>query len=228
MRLLITNDDGVDAPGLAALARAAESLGKRTIVAPHEHLSGCGHRVTTDKVIHLEGRGVDLWAIHGTPADCVRVGLFKIVPQADWILSGVNAGGNLGADVHISGTVAAVREAVLHGRRGIAVSQYRKRNLEVDLDRAVRWLTPLLADLMARPTEPGVFWNVNLPHLAPDDPDPKVVICPLEMGPLPLHFHEEETGLRYAGNYHGRVRQAGTDVDVCFQGNIAVTMLRAY
>jgi hypothetical protein len=112
MKLLLTNDDGIDAPGLAALAAAAEQLGEAVVVAPLEGHSGCGHRVTTDEELTILGRGVSRFAVDGTPADCVRVALHSLAPEASHVLAGINAGGNLGADVWISGTVAAVREAV--------------------------------------------------------------------------------------------------------------------
>src|SRR5262249_7116594 len=113
MKLLLTNDDGIEAPGLRALADAAAALGASVAVAPRHAHSGCGHRVTTDAPIRLIPHGPDWYALDGTPADCVRVGLHSVVPEADWVLAGLNEGGNLGVDVHHSGTVAAVREAVL-------------------------------------------------------------------------------------------------------------------
>jgi 5'-nucleotidase len=228
MEFLLTNDDGIAAEGLYALSRTAATLGETTWVAPHVHLSGCSHRVTTDQPLRATEQAPKRWAVEGTPADCVRVGLAHLLPGADWVLSGLNHGGNLGADVHISGTVAAVREGVLHGKPGIAWSQYRKRNQETDWDRAVRWTVPVLADLIARPWVPGTFWNVNLPHLEPDDPDPRVVFCPLETGPLPLSFRHDAGLYHYNGNYHERPRRAGSDVDVCFSGHIAVTRITLY
>jgi 5'-nucleotidase len=226
MKFLLTNDDGIDAPGLAALAEVAAPLGDAVWVAPHEHLSGCSHRVTTNVPIRLCRRAMGRWAVEGTPADCVRVGLARIVPDAAWVLSGINDGGNLGADVHHSGTVAAVREAVLHGRPGIAVSHYKKRGLVIDWGRAAGWLKPLVADLVRRPWEAGSFWNINVPHLAAEEGEPGAVFCPLDGGPLPLSFRVEEDFYHYDGNYHQRVRQAGADVDVCFSGKIAVTLVR--
>jgi 5'-nucleotidase len=225
MKLLLTNDDGIDAPGLAALAEVAAAFGTLTWIAPHAHLSGCGHRVTTDGPIRIMPRGAGRWAIDGTPADCVRVGLAKLAPVVAWVLSGINDGGNLGADVYHSGTVAAVREAALHGRPGIAFSQYRKRGLEIDWERAQRCMALLLPQLLAEPTPPGVFWNVNLPSLSPGDPEPRVVHCPLEIAPLPLSFRATDEHLHYDGRYHERGRSAGSDVDVCFAGNISVTRL---
>jgi 5'-nucleotidase len=225
MKLLLTNDDGIDAPGLAALAEVAAAHGSLTWIAPHAHLSGCGHRVTTDGPIRVMRKDEERWAIDGTPADCVRVALAKLAPDVSIVLSGMNHGGNLGADVYHSGTVAAVREAVLHGKPGIAFSHYRKRGLEIDWDRARRWLTLILEDLLKRPWTPGTFWNVNFPSLTSDEPEPRVVHCPLESGPLPLAFRELDEALHYDGNYHARPRIAGSDVDVCFAGNIAVTRL---
>ena len=227
MKLLVTNDDGIDAPGLAALVDAARSLGDPVVVAPAGPQSGVSHAVTWHGGVRIEPRGDTGYAIHGTPADCVRLGLLKVVPDAKWILSGINHGANLGADVHYSGTVAAVREAILHGWPGIAVSHYRKSGVEFDWPRAARWITPILADIIAKPIEPGLFYNVNLPNLPPGAEQPEVVWCSLDPNPLPLNYrHEEESDLYYAGDYQLRHRTPGADVDICFGGRIAVTEVR--
>ncbi len=224
-RLLLTNDDGIAAPGLRALHEAALRLGEPVVVAPAEHLSGCSHRVTTSAPLIVRTQGTARHALTGTPADCVRVGLLRIAPDAAWVLAGINAGGNLGADVWHSGTVAAVREAVLHGWPGIALSQYRRSDRDYDWARAARWAEPLLRELMGRPHEPGTFWNVNFPHLDEADPDPEVVFCPLDPTPLPLSYRAEGDRLHYDADYHQRRRVAGADVDVCFGGRIAVTRI---
>ena len=213
--------------GLAALLAAAQPLGEPVVVAPAGAHSGCSHRVTTNDPIRVQLRALG-WAVEGTPADCVRVALHDVVPDAGWVLAGINAGGNLGADVYHSGTVAAVREAVLHGYPGIAVSHYRKRDREYDWDRVAVWVTALLRDLMQRPWQPGRFWNVNLPHLEPAAPDPEAIFCPLDPAPLPLHFRRDGELWHYAGDYHSRRRTPGSDVDVCFRGNIAVTQLELF
>lgn len=225
MHFLLTNDDGIAAPGLAALAEAVASLGQRTWVAPCTHLSGCGHRVTTDTPIRLIAHDARRWAIDGTPADCVRVALARLAPAIDWVLAGINQGGNLGADIYHSGTVAAAREAALHGRPSVAFSQYRKRHRDIDWSRSARWVTRVLRELLSEPHEPGTFWNVNLPHLDDDAPEPRVVVCPLEGGALPLSYRAAEEHLHYDGDYHNRRRRPGSDVDVCFGGAIAVTRL---
>ena len=227
MKFLLTNDDGIDAPGLAALVGAARTLGEPVVVAPAGPQSGVSHAVTWREGVRIEPRGEKRFAIHGTPADCTRLGLLHLAPEAKWILSGINHGANLGADVYYSGTVAAVREALLHGWPGIAFSHYRKDSIEFDWKRAARWITPVLTDLLAKPIEQGVFYNVNLPLLPPGAPDPEVVWCPLDPKPLPLNYrHEEESGLYFAGDYNLRHRTPGADVDVCFSGSIAVTAVR--
>jgi 5'-nucleotidase len=228
LKLLLTNDDGIDAPGLAALLTAAAALGEPVVAAPVDALSGCSHRVTTDGPISVAARGPGRYAVTGTPADCVRVGLHRFAPDTAWVLSGINAGGNLGADVWHSGTVAAVREAVLHGVPGVALSQYRKRGVPVDWEQSAAWVVPLLRDLLGRAWTPGRFWNVNLPHLEPGAPAPEVVWCRLDPTPLPLSFREEGGALHYNADYHQRRRVAGADVDVCFGGRIAVSEITLF
>jgi 5'-nucleotidase len=183
MKLLLSNDDGIDAPGLAALLATARTIGDPVVVAPAGPQSGVSHMITWESCVRLEQRGERSFAVHGTPADCARLGLLRVEPDAEWVLSGINHGGNLGADVHYSGTVAVVREATLHGWRGIAFSQYLRKDVEPDWPRATRWVERLLRDLLARPLDPGAFYNVNLPHL---------------------------------------------DVDTCFNGQIAVTIVRLF
>ncbi len=228
MKLLLTNDDGIDAPGLAALEEAARRLGEVVVVAPVDGHSGCGHRVTTDTGLAVAGRGPGRFAVAGTPADCVRLALHTLAPDADRVLAGINAGGNLGVDVWHSGTVAAVREAVLHGKPGVALSHYRRRGRDYDWPRAAAWTVAVLRDLFDRPAEPGTFWNVNLPNPEPGTPVPPTVFCPLNPHPLPLSYRREGDQLRYDGNYHDRRHDAGTDVAVCFAGQIAVSQIRLF
>jgi 5'-nucleotidase len=226
MKLLLTNDDGIEADGLRTLLAATSGLGEPVVVAPVGPQSGVSHAVTTDGPVRVDARDGQ-FAVHGTPADCVRLGLHRLCPDAGLVLSGINHGGNLGADVYYSGTVAAVREAVLHGWPGIALSHYRKRGVAFDWPRAGEWAARVLAELLANPPAPGSFYNVNLPHLRPDEADPDVVFCPLDPNPLPLSYrHEDDVGMRYDGDYHNRKRTAGADVDVCFGGRIAVTTVK--
>ena len=224
MTILLTNDDGIDAPGIRALQQAVAE--KSIIIAPNRQYSGCGHQVTTGRGIKLESRSMTEYALDGTPADCTRIALAQIAPNTKLVLSGINAGGNLGTDIYISGTVAAVREAAIHGIPAIAISHWIKRPLAIDWELATRWTTQILADLLPRPMPLGSFWNVNLPHLEPGQPEPKIILCQPSIDPLPIDFRQEADTFYYQGKYSDRDRTPGTDVDICFGGNIAVTLIR--
>jgi 5'-nucleotidase len=229
MNFLLTNDDGIDAAGLAALRAAAEALGRTLVVAPAQCHSGGGHQVTTHGPIRVSRRDDKCFVIEGAPADCVRVALDRLAQESEWVLAGINHGGNLGADLYMSGTAAAVREGVLHGRPGIAVSHYYRKGIDpLDWPRATRWLIPVLRDLMHRPWTPGTFWNVNLPHLAAGAADPEVVVCPIDPSPLPVSYEAQGELLTYNGDYHERPRQPGSDIDHCFSGRIAVSLVRVF
>jgi 5'-nucleotidase len=225
MTLILTNDDGIDAPGIQALLKAVN--GQEAIVAaPKDHQSGCGHKVTTTRPINVQRRSENQYAIAGTPADCTRIAIAHICQNVKFVLSGINAGGNLGVDAYISGTVAAVREAAMLGVPGVAISQYKKKGLDFNWDVAAKWSAKVLADLFTRPLEPESFWNVNLPHLLPGEADPEVVFCQPCTKPLPVDFRIDGDDFYYVGEYGKRDRTPGSDVDVCFSGNIAVTQLK--
>jgi 5'-nucleotidase len=224
MTLILTNDDGIDAPGIQALLKAVDSY-KVIIAAPKDHQSGCGHQVTTTSAIALHKRSENEYAIAGTPADCTRIAISHICQDVKYVLSGINAGGNLGVDAYISGTIAAVREAAMHGVPGIAFSHYRKGKLDYNWDAATRWTTKVIAELFTHPLAVGSFWNVNLPHLLPDAPEPEIVFCQPCTKPLPVNFRIEGDNFYYVGDYSKREFTPGSDIDVCFSGNIAVTQL---
>lgn len=228
-RVLLTNDDGIDAPGLAALVEACRSwAGQTIVVAPKDPHSGCGHRVTTDRPLVLEQVGPDRYFVDGTPADCVRLALtalFADAPGPDWVLSGINAGGNLGVDIHHSGTVAAAREAALHGVPALAVSHYHRREAPIDWERAARWMQAVLESVVPRPLGQGEFWNVNFPHPLEEigHTVPDLVDCAIDPSPLPLGYESAADGWRYRSRYHERARVPGGDVETCFGGRIAVS-----
>lgn len=224
MTIILTNDDGIDAPGIRALQKAIAE--ETIIVAPNKQYSGCGHQVTTHRGMQLTKKENNEYALDGTPADCTRIAINQIAKDTKLVLSGINAGGNLGTDVYISGTVAAVREAAIHGIPGIAISHWIKKPLQIDWSAATRWTSQVIKDLLSRPLVPGSFWNVNLPHLEQDKPEPKIVLCEPSTDPLPVNFRLEQGSYYYHGEYAKRDRTPGTDVDICFGGNIAVTLIK--
>ncbi len=228
MELLLTNDDGIEAPGLLALHQAAAQWGGHSVlvVAPEECHSGGGHRVTTHKDLGVRAHAHGWHAVDGTPADCVRVALHALDQKPEWVLSGINAGGNLGADVYLSGTVAAAREATLCGVKGVAFSQYLHKANQIDWERASRWAAMVLPWLAGERLDPGEFWNVNFPSLPAGAGDPEIVLCDHLGSPLHVAFEPVEGGFRYSGNYHARDRKPGSDVDTCFSGAIAISRVR--
>ena len=228
--IVLTNDDGIDAPGIRALQAAISKTDRCAIVAPDTHLSGCSHQLNRGGVIAIEKQAEDEYAIGGTPADCSRIAISHLYPEVDWVLSGINAGGNMGSDTYVSGTVAAVREATLLRKSAIAISQYRYRTHDYDWARATNLTAKVLSKLMAEPPQPGQFWNVNLPA-APTDgsaDNPEIVFCDRCTQPLPTEFEIDEKGFRYVGAYENRLRDADADVDVCLRGQISVVKVQMW
>ncbi len=232
MIILLTNDDGIDAEGIQALRHAVRSClpeAELYTVAPSTCMSLIGHRVTTHAAIPVEQRDPRAWAVHGTPADCVRLALTTLLPaKPDWVLSGINHGGNMGQDIYISGTVAAVREASYHGTPGIACSQYLKRGLPLDWKLAAARLGHVLWGLMAENLRPGEHLNVNLPHPEHTEIEIEAIHTSPEPAPLPVSYQLSEAGYAYSGVYGDRPRQEGSDVHTCFEGRISVSKIAVY
>ena len=126
MKILITNDDGIASPALAALADWAEQFGEVTVIAPREEQSGKSHSIDFHAPIEIKqtalSTGRKAWSVASTPADCVRFGVLGLKERYDLVLSGINHGYNLGCDIVYSGTVGAIFEAARQGMRGIALS----------------------------------------------------------------------------------------------------------
>jgi len=227
MKVLLTNDDGIDADGITALRCVAEPFFDEVwIVAPAAEVSQIGHRVTTYDPIQYEKRDERIFAVHGTPADCTRVALAHLMPEKpDWVWSGINHGGNLGRhDFAISGTVAAVREAAFMGVNAMATSHYMKSGLDLDWSKATERIAKVFSEIQNKETGFGEFWNVDLPHLKEDENEPALIFCEQEIQPLEVSFKEETSGfLHYTGRYHQRPQETGRDVAVCFGGDIAIS-----
>lgn len=174
MRILLTNDDGVHAPGLEVLeAIAREFTDDIWICAPDEEQSGMGHALTLTRPVRLRKHGERRFSVTGTPTDSVTMGLRKVVDAApDVILSGVNRGANLGDDITYSGTVSAAIEGALAGIRSIALSQVTSRNGAAGEDtfRAARsWGKRVIEPLLDTPLPDRSLVNVNFPPVAAEE-----------------------------------------------------------
>ena len=162
-KILVSNDDGVHAPGLAALAAALERVGEVFVVAPDRERSAVGHALTLHRPLNVEGCGHRRFAVNGTPSDCVNLAILGILPaRPDVVVSGVNAGSNLGDDVTYSGTVSAALEGALLGVPAIAVSLVDPRG-DADYGRAARVAADLTRRLLAAPNRGVTLLNVNVP-----------------------------------------------------------------
>src|SRR6185436_828917 len=121
--ILVTNDDGVNAPGIRALAAALRALGEVWVIAPDREMSACAQSLTLSRPLKAEMLEERVYAVDGTPADCVNVALQKVLPRRPALLvSGINRGANVGEDIFYSGTVGGAREGIFYGLPSIAVS----------------------------------------------------------------------------------------------------------
>ncbi len=174
MRILITNDDGIHAPGLAVLEELAREFSDDIwVCAPSEEQSGAGHSLTLNRPVRLQKFGERRYAVTGTPTDSVMMALREVMDgPPDLILSGVNRGANLGDDVTYSGTVSAAIEGALAGIRAIAFSQvYSAKTAGTDSEFAAAraWGAKVIKPLLDASFAERTLINVNFPPLAPDD-----------------------------------------------------------
>ena len=226
MKIILTNDDGIDAPGLQTLNRCVQDVGDVIIVAPAEPQSGMAHRVSTRVPIRIQETGHQVYRVEGTPADCSRIALKELVPDADWLIAGINPGANLGSDVYNSGTVAAAREAAILGYPSIAISQYIAKDQQIDWHVTGYHAAPVLKMLISRRLPRAHFWNVNLPHPLDIDAERAFQFSGLDINPHKYDYIKKGDEYIYNGSIHERPRDPETDVAVCFdEGKIAITQI---
>lgn len=236
MRVLLTNDDGIHAEGLACLERVARTLSDDVwVVAPETDQSGFAHSLSLSEPLRLRKLDDRHFALRGTPTDCVIMGVRKLMPEPpDLILSGINSGANIADDVTYSGTVAGAMEGTLLGIRSISLSQAYVH--DADVGRIVPWETAealapaLLQRLVATALPPGVFVNVNFPNCAPDAVEGVDVTF---QGKLVYNLNVDERrdgrGVPYYWLRFGREPEdvrAGSDLHALQNRRISVTPLK--
>lgn len=233
MRILVTNDDGIHAPGLALLEDVARQLSEDVwVVAPAEEMSGAGHSLTLTQPIRVRQDGDKRYAVRGTPTDCVMMALGHIMRDArpDILLSGINAGANLAEDLTYSGTVSAAMEGTLYGVRAIALSQAtaNPQTGDTHFEAAHHWALPVLRALIDGPWTPGVLLNVNFPPLAADAVTGVLATTQgfRDIGQTKIVERRDVRGLPYYWFGLGRAAQVpgqGTDLQALRSGAISVT-----
>jgi len=225
LKIVLTNDDGYGEPGLTTLADVVRSMGEVVLVAPRLPQSGVGHRVTMRQTLAVEQVAPNHFVVDGTPVDCTRLALKVLAPDADWVMAGINPGANLGSDVYQSGTVAAVREAAILGIKALAVSQYISPLWTVDWAAVSHHVAAILPAVMKASCMPGQFWNINLPSPLTIASQPAHRRCPLDKNPHLYTYDPVEGGYRYNGVIHNRPFADGSDVAVCFGGDVSITRM---
>jgi 5'-nucleotidase len=231
--ILLTNDDGIYAPGLAAMQRALARLGDIYVVAPATEQSGVGHSITflsplMAKEVH-DGRERRGWAVEGSPADCVKLAIGELCPRIpDLVVSGINGGLNVGINILYSGTVAAATEGALFDVPSIAVS------LEYDehpkFDRAAELSVQLIQQLTSHPEfRQHTLYNINIPTTALEQPA-EVRVVPMAIARWPADFDRriDPKGRRYywaMGTPPTATADEDTDIVALDEGCVTVTPL---
>jgi 5'-nucleotidase len=167
MRILVTNDDGVYSPGIAALAQVASRFGEARVVAPDVEMSSASHSITASRPVTMKRTalpGIEAYRVNGTPSDCVMLGT-TLWEKVDLVLSGINIGTNLGNALWHSGTLAGAKQAALLGLRGVAFSAPSTETEQPDFETLKPWAATVLEALLDAP-EPELV-NVNFPARAP-------------------------------------------------------------
>jgi len=168
MQILITNDDGVSAPGLRELFSALQHLGKPVIIAPEQDNSAVSHALTMSRPLKVNRMEENIYSINGTPTDCVTIGINKVLAEKPaLVVSGINPGGNLGDDVSYSGTVSAAVEGTMLGVHSMAVSLAGDKPFHYEV--AARVAAKLAAMILDRGLPRDTLLNVNVPNLARPD-----------------------------------------------------------
>jgi 5'-nucleotidase len=170
-RILISNDDGINAPGIRQLERVARLLCPDVwVVAPEQEQSGASHSLTLRRPLRIRKLRPRRFAVDGTPTDCVLLAIRSIMRDKppSLVLSGINAGGNFGEDITYSGTVAAAMEATLLEVPAVALSQHYDRNNDIKWETAAHYAAEVLRRLTKAPWPRNTLINVNFPDLPPD------------------------------------------------------------
>jgi 5'-nucleotidase len=233
-RILITNDDGIDAPGLAVLEHIAAELAHEVwVVAPEHDQSGISHAISLHHPVRIISQGPRRFGITGTPGDCAVAGICHLMPDAppDLVLSGVNRGANLGMETVFSGTVGGAMTAMMLGVPAIALSQSFVSRDAVPWHIARGHGPRVIRDLLARGWPSQACLNINFPD-RPEDQVGPATLCRQGVGRITGMDVETRTDPRGSAYHwisfrHGRREQAAeSDFDALRQGRITVTPLR--
>jgi 5'-nucleotidase len=237
MHILVTNDDGVQAPGLLALAQAMRQVGEVTVVAPDRNWSASGHVKTLERPIRVTetilADGTNAFLSDGAPSDCVALPLLGFTEKVDLVVSGINPFSNIGHDVTYSGTVTAAMEAVIAGVPGIAfslASQDKPANTPTDYGPAGQVAAIVAKKVLEEGIAEGIILNVNIPYLNLETMKGMIVTRQgLRVYRDALDRRVDPRGRPYywiGGEAPTGVNEEGTDVGALFAGYVSITPLQ--
>lgn len=236
MKILVTNDDGVQAPGLLALAQEMRKLGDVTVLAPDRNWSASGHVKTMERPLRVRetrlADGSKAYTSDGAPSDCVALAVLGVLDeQYDLVVSGINPNANIGHDVTYSGTVTAAMEAIISGVPGIAVSlNSPPEHGELDYGPAARAALRVAQKLADRPLPADVLLNVNVPYLREDEFKGYMLTRQgLRVYRDALVRRQDPRGRPYywiGGDFPTGIPQDGTDVGALAAGYVSLTPLQ--
>ncbi|QQE11735.1 5'/3'-nucleotidase SurE [Planctomycetota bacterium] len=239
MRILLTNDDGIDAPGLISLYKAVQDMGDIIVVAPATVQSASSHAVTFHKPLRVDKReypDFTGYAVHGRPADCVKLAIEELVKDPiDLVISGMNYGANIGINVIYSGTVAAAREAAFLGIPAIAASLHVGTDFDIDINdlnwtKATNHARTAIDAVMAGPINPHTVVNLNVPRLADDEEPQGMKVVPISRTHMVNSYdvqvtEEGHTTYKISTGMDFAQIEANTDVEALFNQYITLTPL---
>lgn len=232
VRILLTNDDGITAPGLRALHAAVSPLGEVTVMAPDREQSAAGHSLSLHRPLRIDRLEEGWYAVDGTPTDCVNLALNGLLKgrRPEIVLSGINRGANLGDDITYSGTVAAAMEATLLGLPAVAFSVAYEPGQPSRYELAAAFARKLAAEVLRRGLKPGVLLNVNVPNV------PEAECAGVRVTRQGKRIYGDAIvekidprGREYywiGGNGLSWVEEPDTDFDAVAHGSISVTPIR--
>jgi 5'-nucleotidase len=236
MHILVTNDDGVWAPGLLALAQEMRKLGRVTVFGPDRNWSASGHVKTLDRPLRVRettlADGTAAFATDGAPSDCVALALLGLIDPTDLVVSGINPSANISHDVTYSGTVTAAMEAVITNVKGVAVSLNAPEAAKEPLDYSTAAVVArhIIEHMLADGIPEGVALNVNVPYLKQDQLKGYMITRQgLRVYRDALDQRLDPRGRPYywiGGEAPTGIEEEGTDVGALAQGYVSITPLQ--
>lgn len=232
MIILLSNDDGIQAPGIKALEQGLSKLGRIIVVAPESEQSASSHSITLHEPLRIKEVGKDRYSVSGTPTDCVTLAIHHILKsktKPDLIVSGINLGANLADDVHYSGTVSAAMEGAISGYPSIAFSLSARGEGKCYFDVAARNAFKICKKAMERKMPHGVMLNVNFPNLPRMGKPQLTKLGKLHYDAAITFQNTDPHGRRYVwigGNNKAHSHILGSDCNVIDAGLISITPLQ--